>query len=241
MIAPVPLWRLKRECGADGSVSMCVRTCDPQLIAALQSAEGTSLMSQSRVGAEVLRAQPHRVLASPVGRVEVFQPIPPPDGQSPNGPHTHLLPKLIAKHRYHSANAPIPEGAHSALTAHPRSAWPVGPDKKRTFDSAADAAFEPILERFQLSEDREVGQYVLGCIGSRRLPEQTQWPETRRGRTKARIVLRRLAAAGDERVKPWRALHDHSPLEISDPEDPTIYRSGSRRPFAGRRPSRSPK
>ncbi|EQB05328.1 hypothetical protein L288_13020 [Sphingobium quisquiliarum P25] len=79
-----------------GVVTMCLRTKDAGLIAAMEAAQGQSVPGNGAVMGQVLRAQPHRVLLSPAGRVEVFQPIPPPDGKSPDGPHTHLLPKLIA-------------------------------------------------------------------------------------------------------------------------------------------------
>ena len=36
----------------------------------------------------ILAANPHRVFISQLGRIEVYQPIPPPSGKSPEGPHT---------------------------------------------------------------------------------------------------------------------------------------------------------
>ncbi len=44
--------------------------------------------------AMILAANPHRVFLSRLGRIEVYQPIPPPSGKSPQGPHTHVLPQL---------------------------------------------------------------------------------------------------------------------------------------------------
>ena len=43
--------------------------------------------------AVILAASPHRVFVSRVGRIEVFQAIPSANGKSPEGPHTHVLPK----------------------------------------------------------------------------------------------------------------------------------------------------
>lgn len=205
------------DCGVGaGAVTMAMRTDDEALIALARAAEGQAMLAAPGLMGEVLRAQPHRVLISPSGRVEVFQPIPPPDGKSPEGPHTHLLTKLIAKDRCHSANVPIPEGWQSALSLHPKSPWRTMLGEKHPFDPATDAAFAPLLARFGLDDDTRVEAALRRDLDAGTEPA---WPDTRRGRQKARIVLRRLAAAGDERVKPWRVLHDHTPLELEEGEE----------------------
>ena len=74
-----------------------IRTARPELIAALDRCLGwrwPELLAS--VGADLLRASPTRVVRNPIGRVEVATPIPPPGGLSPAGPHTHLLPDLLA-------------------------------------------------------------------------------------------------------------------------------------------------
>src|SRR6201999_4030892 len=103
-----------------------------------------------------LKAQPHRVILSPLARVEVYAPIPQPGGKSPDGPHTHLLPKLLASRRTHAANAPIPEGFQPVLMLHPRSPWRDGMGMRTDFDPALDAVFEALLADFGLAEDRAV-------------------------------------------------------------------------------------
>lgn len=202
-----------------GAVRMCIRTHDAALVAALEAAAGQALLGRPAMMAEMLRAQPHRVLLSPAGRIEVFQPIPPPDGKSPEGPHTHLLPKLIAKDRAHSSSTPLPEGVQSALTLHPRSPWRTRSGERHAFDAEIDRAFRPELARHGLAEDRQVEAALLEAIDAGTAPDAAIWPDTRRGRTKARIVLRRLAAAGDERARPWRAMHDRAPIEIEEGEE----------------------
>ena len=200
-----------------GCVIMAARTADPRLIAALTEAEGQALLSVTGIMGAVLAAQPHRVLISPAGRIEVYQPIPPADGKSPEGPHTHLLPKLIAKDRPHSANTPIPEGWQAALSMHPKSPWRTMLGERHPFEPETDAAFRPLLDRFASAEDRAVEAALLASLDA--APEFAEWPVSRRGRHKARIVLRRLHAAGDARVKPWRALHDRAPLELEEGEE----------------------
>lgn len=197
-----------------GCVRMALRTEAPALIDALKAGEGKALMEQAEVMPLVLKHQPHRVLLSPAGRVEVYQPIPLPGGKSPEGPHTHLLPKLIAKERPHSSNTPIPTGWQAALNMHPKSPWRTLLGERHPYERETDAAFQPLLELFALPEDVIVERELRAAIETQNL----RWPETRRGRHKARIVLRRLHAAGDDRVKSWRALHDRALLE-EDEED----------------------
>jgi hypothetical protein len=202
-----------------GAVRVALRTRDEALIEALAEADGQPLFSSPRVTQEVLRAQPHRVLLSPAGRIEVFQPIPPPDGKSPIGPHTHLLPKRLAKDLPHSANTPLPSGLQSALNVHPRSPWRDSHGEKHPFDSNADEAFLTLSARFGLAEDAKVRARVLAEIAQGRTPEAADWPEKRRGRAAARITLRRLAAAGDARVQSWRVLWDRLPVEPEEDEE----------------------
>lgn len=200
-----------------GCVRMCARTADPALIAALGAAVGHPLLTVAGIMTAVLKAQPHRVMLSPAGRIEVFQQIPPADGKSPEGPHTHLLPKLIAKDRPHSANVPIPEGWQSALSMHPKSPWLTMLGERHPYQPDTDARFAPLLERFGSVEDKAVAADIMSAIDD--VPECANWPEGRRARHKARITLRRLAAIGDPRVKPWRAMHDRAPIEIEEGEE----------------------
>lgn len=189
---------------ASGCVAMAVRTRDPALIAALDAAEGQALLDVTGIMPIILSAQPHRVLLSPAGRIEVYQPIPASDGESPEGPHTHLLPNLIAKDRAHSSNTPIPDGWQAALSMHPRSPWRTPLGERHAFRPDIDAAFAPLLDHFGLDEDEVVARQIGASLDD----EALSWPTGRRQRHKARIVLRRLHAAGDARVIRWRAVYD---------------------------------
>lgn len=104
-------------------VDACVRTADPQAVAFMRAAVGSTLLDPATgVAATLASLQPHRVFASRAGRIEVFTPIPPPDGTSPEGPHTHLLPVLLARRRTHPSTDPIPPGwlpAAYVVPAHP--------------------------------------------------------------------------------------------------------------------------
>ena len=90
-------------------VDVCVRTADPDLIVVLRSELGRSVFDPVGCAmAAILKLSPHRVFIARVGRMEVFQPIPPPDGRSPDGPHTHVLPRLLQKRLTPAATEPIP-------------------------------------------------------------------------------------------------------------------------------------
>lgn len=98
----------------------CIRTHVPELIAALRVGAGRPVFEAGVMPALIAHG-PHRVFVSALGRIEVFSPIPPPDGRSPDGPHTHVLPKLLAHRRTHAANVPIPDGLVPCLSIHPHA------------------------------------------------------------------------------------------------------------------------
>lgn len=203
-----------------GHVRFCARTRDTKLAAALKTLEGKDLFGAegAAVMGEVLRAQPHRVVTSPVGRVEVYAPIPMPGGSSPEGPHTHLLPKMVASGLTHAANSPILEGLQPVLHLHPRSPWRDAMGKRVAFDAELDALFEGILAEFGLPQDRLVRRSVEEAVDTGVAPEEFGWPETRRGRTEARIALRRLARTRGDRAAPWRQQYDRLPEPEPDEE-----------------------
>lgn len=95
---------------------------DARTAAALRAGVGHPLLGPGNpAGAAIARASPTRILASPVARIEVHQPIPAADGRSPEGPHTHLLPKLLATGRSHPPGSPLPDGLQCGLSLYPRT------------------------------------------------------------------------------------------------------------------------
>jgi hypothetical protein len=87
----------------------------------LASAVGRPLFEPDNpAGPTIGRASPSRILQSPIARLEVHQPIPPPGGRSPEGPHTHLLPKYLAQRIAHRPGSPLPEGLYCGLSLYPR-------------------------------------------------------------------------------------------------------------------------
>ncbi len=194
-----------------GHVSLSVRTADPALIEALQEMEGKPLLGEdgARARALLVEMSPARIACSPLGRIEVYAAIPPPGGRSPSGPHTHLLPKLLATGRPFSANAPIPAELQPVLTLHPPSPWRNAMGTRIPFDAYADEHFRILLERFGLPEDKLTRLATEAAVTAGADPAAHLWPSTRRARAQARITLRRLAQQlGAARVAPWMALYD---------------------------------
>lgn len=99
-----------------------VRADDGETADILRTAAGQGLFAPGNpAGAAIARASPSRILVSPVATLEVHQPIPPPGGRSPDGPHTHLLPKFLAQGRVHPPDSPLPDGLYCGLSLYPRA------------------------------------------------------------------------------------------------------------------------
>jgi hypothetical protein len=92
------------------TLDVCVRVDDPGLLDVLASGDGQPFLADAAVAIAVVAASPPRVFRTALGRIEVYTPIPTPDGRSSDGPHTHLLPHLLQTGRTHADGAPIPAG-----------------------------------------------------------------------------------------------------------------------------------
>jgi hypothetical protein len=199
-----------------GHVRFCLRTQDQGLINALLGMQNQDVFGPDggALMAEVMRAQPHRVMISPVGRIEVFAAIPLPGGESPAGPHTHLLPQLVRLERTHDSNAPIPPGFQPVLMFHPRSPWHDALGRRAPFDSGLNADFMRLLDLHGLPDEASIRSEVESAIASGVRPDAFAWPKNRRGRAVARLTLRRIAQRrpGDV-VAAWRVHHDHAEEE----------------------------
>lgn len=99
-------------------VNACIRTADPGLIELLRRFEGRAILNDARDAIDAIVEQsPQRVFCSRLGRIEVYSPI--PERKTPEGPHTHLLPKLLGQPS--PVAAFIPEGMVSCLEVYPAS------------------------------------------------------------------------------------------------------------------------
>jgi hypothetical protein len=92
---------------------------DMGVLSNLRAACGHTLFDGRHGGAEALRrANPPRIFRSRLARLEVYEPIPPPGGKSPDGPHSHILPALLRQRRAHAPDSPIPDGWFCCLSLH---------------------------------------------------------------------------------------------------------------------------
>ena len=202
-------------------IDACIRVNDADVAAALRSRTGQFVFAaDSDAMRIILAANPHRVFISRLGRAEVFQSIPPPGGKSPDGPHTHVLPKLLAHGRTHAATEPLPEGwipcAH-LFPAHPLRDQ-LG--RKRAFRPDLHAAFQAMLDRYGVPELAKFKRSIVEAAAAGRGPEAVTFPSDRTARATVRVTLRQLAELEPRApaLAGWLAAYDRR--DPSDAEDP---------------------
>jgi hypothetical protein len=189
---------------------LCVRIDDHDTAARLRSHCGRSVFEPTNPAMGLLlETNPHRVFISRIGRIEVYQPIPPASGKSPDGPHTHVLPKLLKSGRTHAATEPIPEGWIPCTHLYPGHPVRDGGD---LFDAECHDSFQRTIERFGLPECLAIKRRVVDAIGSGEPPSNLAITLDRHGRTGVRIALRQLKAAGTASpvLTEWLAEFDYA-------------------------------
>jgi hypothetical protein len=194
---------------------LCVRIADHNMVARLRSHCGRSVFDPANPAMGLLlETNPHRVFISRIGRIEVYQPIPPPSGKSPDGPHTHVLPKLLKSGRTHAATEPIPEGWIPCAHLYPKH--PVsGGRSPESFDVAGHASFQRMIGSFGLAGSLAIKRRVVDAIRAGEPPSKLATTLDRHGRTGVRIALRQLKAAGPASpvLKAWLAEFDSAVVE----------------------------
>ncbi|WP_298961872.1 hypothetical protein [uncultured Methylobacterium sp.] len=131
------------------AVDACVRSRDPEVIACLRAGAGQPLFAHGNpIGPHLVAMSPHRVFVARIGRIEVYAPIPPSGGTSPEGPHTHVLPKLLRSGRTHAATTPIPAGYVPCAGLHPAHPYKDMQGQRIAFDAGRMTAFQALLQRW---------------------------------------------------------------------------------------------
>ena len=189
-----------------------VRTSDPRRIAQLRAAVGTSLFDPTHdLIHDIPRWSPHRVFISRLGRIEVYQRIGAHDGVTPEGPHTHLLEKLLRANRTHSANLALPDGLVPCATFYPPN--PVRDDHghMRPFHGGYHARFQVLMERYGEADVIEVKRAVCDAVRSGMPPDGVELT-TRRARTACRIALRQMlyTDGSSPTLIAWREAYEPS-------------------------------
>jgi hypothetical protein len=200
-------------------VDCCIRTSDRALIEGLRAHAGRSLFEpgNSAMGL-ILGAGPHRVFITRAGRAEVYQPIPQAGGKAPEGPHTHLLPKLLAHRRTHAATEPIPSGLVSCAHLYPAHPLRDGYGRARRFDAAHYSAFQRLLSRHGDAEHVRMKRHVSKAISAGAAPDAIAMPADRFAQASIRIALRQIKASEgtSPRLAAWFAAHDHGAGDVDE-------------------------
>ena len=192
-------------------VDVCVRTADAGLVTALRSGAGRSLFDPGNPAmAAILHASPHRVFVARVGRAEVYQPIPSPDMKSPDGPHTHLLPKLLRAGRTHAANTPIPEGWIPCAHLYPAHPAKDAFGRPLPFDLRRHESFQALLEAFGAPDLLALKRSVAEGAQMRREPATLAPGGGRFARAAIRVALRQWQAIDgpSPTLRAWRQYYD---------------------------------
>jgi len=201
----------------------CVRVADDATVSSLRSWVGRSLFEAGNGAMGVLlAANPHRVFISRAGRVEVYQPIPPPDGKSPEGPHTHLLPKLLRHNRTHAATEFVPAGWVPCAHFYPPHAIRDGFGGRQPFRNDRHAAFQEMLVRFGDPELFDIKRQVVEAVTAGHGPATLSPTNHRFARAALRVALRQIKMSGKSpsTVGAWLAAHDRIDVAESEEEHP---------------------
>jgi hypothetical protein len=189
-----------------------VRTHDPELVAALRKQVGQPLLGGTgRAMGLIKEAHPHRVFASSLGRIEVFVPIGSTkhNRPTPEGPHTHVLPRLLAAGRTHPATIDLGD-RHPCLWLYPASPTHDFRGNPRTFDPERHQAFQELLRAHGHRDFVSEKSRAVEALAGAREPAAFNPPATRLGRAALRIALRQSIARNGESpyLSAWRETFD---------------------------------
>jgi hypothetical protein len=197
----------------------CVRIHDEEVAASLRQHAGRPVFEPGNPAMGiVLHANPHRVVISKLGRIEVYQPIPPPSGKSPDGPHTHVLPKLLKSGRTHPATEPVPAGWIPCAHLYPAHPARNGLGQPRRFEATHLQSFQQMMAAFGDPAIVAIKQRVQDAVRAGQPP--TEITGDRHGRSSVRVALRQMRAAGDASpvLSAWLANLDQGSVDQTDDE-----------------------
>lgn len=174
-------------------VDVCIRTSDQDLLAVLRSHLGASVLASGNQAMAAIKSHgPHRVFQSRAGRVEVYQRI----GSStkgiptPQGPHTHVLRRLLQHKRTHAANISIPAGHYPSLSMFPANPTSDDLGDLRPFDAGDHHEFGELLDKFADPAIVHLKQRTINAV--RNGADPWSGPLERFERTALRVTLRQL-------------------------------------------------
>jgi hypothetical protein len=187
---------------------ICVRTADAAILRTLRAGVGQAVLATGLL-CEIPDMSPTRVFMSRLGRVEVRTPIPKPDGRTPDGPHTHVLPDLLKHRRTHSANVPLPEGLVPSVEIFPGSAIHDGHGKRVPFDNTRFESFQALLAVHGDPACSRAKSETIAAIRTSQPPRDVP-TYSRAQRLARRVALRQLAQTDgpSPALTAWRESFD---------------------------------
>ena len=194
-------------------VDACVRSNSSELLKTLRAYCGRSLLAPGNATMPAVKeASPQRVFVSQLGRVEVYQRI----GSAgvhpltPLGPHTHVLPRLLAARRSNAEADDAPAYHRACATLYPKHPLMDNLGNRKAYDRDAHAHFTALMDRWGdaafLTHKRQAIRAMRGGVIARRY----QAPTDAKGRHALRIAIRELAQQmGDtDIIDAWRRRFD---------------------------------
>jgi hypothetical protein len=196
------------------NVDFCIRTGDPELLTLLRQDAGRSVLEpESRVMDAIVESSPHRIAISRLGRAEVYQAI--DKVKTPQGPHTHVLPKFLKCGRTHPANIPVPRGTLPCLSLYPANPLFDGLGRDKPFDTSSLVSFQSLLKLWGVPEYCAEKTRAMDALRSGLYADAYDCPRTRLGRIALRVTLRQLhqADADNPTLDGWSNRFDSAATE----------------------------
>jgi len=192
-------------------VLVAVRTSAPALLDRLREGCGRPLLENTPLMHDLVLQSPHRVFLSRFGRLEVYQPIAAEGGHAPEGPHTHLLPALLAEPDRRPEG--LPAGWIECVVGYPASPLRDALGRRRPFDAAAHGRFQALLAEFGEPRHLRVKLAVTDAVLNGASP--VDFPVHDEQRAAAVVALRQLAHTHGETevLARWRAAFDMNPVD----------------------------
>ncbi len=196
-------------------VDACVRSASPELLKALRSYCGRSLLEPGNtVMPAIQESSPQRVFVSRLGRLEVYQRIGSArhDPPTPHGPHTHVLPRLLGARRANADDNDAPACYRACACLYPKHPLLDNLGNRTAYDRDAHARFTVLMQRWGdpafLAEKRRALRAIRAGADARRY----RAPADARGRRALRIAIRELAQqTGDaDLIDLWRSRFDRA-------------------------------
>jgi hypothetical protein len=187
---------------------VCVRTADASILHSLRAAAGQPVLATELLR-ELPAMSPERVFISRLGRVEVRTPIPTPDGRTPDGPHTHVLPVLLKHRRTHSANVPLPAGVVPGAEIFPASAIHDAHGKRAPFDAIRHQTFQSLFAVYGDPACCKSKADTFAAVRAAKPPAEVP-AYSRAQRLARRVALRQLAQTDgpSPTLSAWRGVFD---------------------------------